>query len=132
MRVNIVMLANTKDDYFFNMTNNALKSLYESEQDVEWHVWLIETQLVGCKSYIYPNLITIHPNCEFNYNKFLNIAFKDMENYQTAKFTGIFNNDVVFSKNWFSEGSRVLVECSGDSFSPLNPGWMYHQNLPEG
>jgi GT2 family glycosyltransferase len=91
----IIFLTNTVNDDVFKMTDTAIKSLYASEENNKFRVILVES---GNQSYKYDAEITIPYSGDFNYNKALNMAFQYIE----SDCVGVFNNDVIFTQNWYS------------------------------
>jgi len=110
----IIFLTNTSNDDVFNMTNTAIQSLYESETNNKFRVIVVES---GNQSYQYDVAITIPYSGDFNYNKALNMAFQHIE----SDCVGVFNNDVIFTENWFSNMSFYMDAFNLDSASPWCP-----------
>jgi hypothetical protein len=121
--VDVICLANTKDEKYFRMTEYALKTLHVSENKYKFNVHLVESNYES--NYDYSSLTSnyIKPNESFNYNKFLNICNK----YINSDWVVIINNDVFFEKNWFS---NIVTEHNKNpeikSFSPKDPVWYNH------
>ena len=106
----IIFLTNTANDDVFHMTNTAIQSLYASEENNNFRVILVES---GNQSYKYNVEITVPYEGDFSYNKALNMAFKHIE----SDCVGVFNNDVIFTENWFSYMSYYMDVFELDSAS---------------
>lgn len=118
--IDIVMLAFSNSEELIQITNTALRTLYESEDDsIKFHVYLVESKR-GI-SYKYKNLDIkmIYPSVSFGYHKYLNIGRKQ----GTSEYVVLCNNDLVFHKHW---ASNILREFHSDtnliSTSPYNSG----------
>ncbi len=110
----IIFLTNTANDDVFHMTNTAIQSLYASEENNNFRVILVES---GNQSYKYNVDVTVPYEGDFSYNKALNMAFKHIE----SDCVGVFNNDVIFTENWFSYMSYYMDVFELDSASPWCP-----------
>lgn len=148
--VGIIMLSNASTDKHYEMTCNALKSLYDSEDK---SLFDFETVVIeGNKDKDYKNVLTeeenvfgatlytYHPSkTEFNYNKFLNHGFgclfdKDDEEYYNPEdvfnYYVICNNDIIFEKNWFTEmHNAFLMKPQLSSASPFCPDYSLHESF---
>jgi len=110
----IIFLTNTADQFVYEMTNTAIKSLKASEENNKFRVILVES---GDKTFKYDVEITIPYSGDFNYNKALNMALQHIE----SDCVGVFNNDVIFTENWFSYLRYYMSIFNLDSASPWCP-----------
>jgi GT2 family glycosyltransferase len=110
----IIFLTNTADDDVYKMTDTAIKSLYASETNNQFRVIVVES---GNQSYKYDVELTIPFTEEFNYNKALNMAFKHIQ----SDHVGVFNNDVIFTQNWYSYMRYYMDAFKLESASPWCP-----------
>jgi hypothetical protein len=109
----VIFLTNTANDDVFEMTNTAIKSLIASEDNNRFNVIVVES---GNTDYDY-GVFTIPYKGEFSYNKALNLAFDRISN----SYVAVFNNDVLFTENWYSN-IRYYMDIFGlDSASPWCP-----------
>lgn len=131
MHVDVIMLSNTKNRDFYAMTRRALESLQASEEDVSFVIHLVETnKKLAKKGFTYPDVDLIVPKERFGYNRFLNHGLDRCRH----DWIVVSNNDVVFTKGWFSTLMKVH-ENHPDvlSLSPWEPKWHRAKALvPEG
>jgi autotransporter strand-loop-strand O-heptosyltransferase len=116
--IDVICLTNTKDDKFYGLTNQTIKTLLKSEKNIHFNINLIESNSNNELKYNFPDLKYIKPNETFNYNRFLNIGLKNCNN----DWVLIMNNDINFTEGWLSE---ILKEHEKNpdvkSFSPFDP-----------
>lgn len=141
------MLANTAGEYFRNMTDNALNSMWQHKGENELLCVLVETN-TKAEPYKQEFVYTIYPNEQFNYNRFLNIGYDYAESFwpdffaqncsqsgmrsNDKKYVVVANNDLIFHENWASTLISAMEDNEDlDSASPLSPGWQFHQNYNE-
>ncbi|AGA78977.1 glycosyltransferase family 2 protein [Echinicola vietnamensis] len=98
--IDIIILSYAKDPALKEITENALKSLNESEnnQSIKFNTIVIESEK-KLRPYQYPKTKTIYPKQNFGYHKYMNIGIKMTQ----SEFVCICNNDLVFHKGWASE-----------------------------
>ena len=108
--VDIVMLSWAKDDRLKKVTMDAVRSLYMSENDINFNVIVVESN----HDVVYPMpIITMHlTEQNFNYNRFANEGIKAGCN----EFILFCNNDLHFHKGWCTE----LLLYGFDSMSPMS------------
>lgn len=107
--IDVIILSYAKTKEFEQLTRDCIKSLYDSEPDETFNVIVVESM----PGVIYYNAQTIHPNEQFNYNKFANIGVRQGK----AEWVCVCNNDLIFTKGWASE----LLRYGLDSMSPKCP-----------
>jgi hypothetical protein len=118
-KLSVLMLTNSDDDYKLFMTRRTIQTLRYSCKNIT--VTLVDS---GKKSYnwLYADLVSdyVYPALPFNYNQFLNIAFKNI-NFETDWIL-ITNNDVSYDKHWFTEILKIHEKRPDiTSFSPNDP-----------
>lgn len=131
MEVDVIMLTNTKDNSFYEMTKETIESLITSESEHNFNIILIESNSDSNYEYNYPNLRLIKSNLtEFNYNKSLNIGLEHSTNHWIIYS----NNDIIYTKGWFSEivNTKEFKENELVSFSPFNPNAIKNNKIVEG
>lgn len=119
-KVDVIILSNTKNLHYYDMTKKAIDSLIESEASVEFNVYLVETNINLFNEFPegYQSATkVINPNIPFNYNKFINIGLKNCK----SDYVVMVNNDVVFEKNWLSNMINAMNDNNADSASPYSP-----------
>jgi GT2 family glycosyltransferase len=124
MTIDVIILSYAKNDSIVEMNNNCINSLNSSSDSHKFNILLIETE--STKEYRYPqeNVKVIQPGIEFNYNKFLNIGFKECKN----DWVLISNNDTIYHKN-FLENMIDANQIDNDilSMSPMDDAWHRHK-----
>jgi GT2 family glycosyltransferase len=122
MQFSAIILSNTKNQSIFDMTLHCIESMIATEADntdVEFEVLLIESnKQIHDFTYTFPEYVkVIVPKEDFNFHKFLNIGIKAA----TGDFVGLFNNDLIFKKNWFTEILNVKKQHPQvESFCPVD------------
>lgn len=118
MDVDVIILTNSREDRNKKIAERCILSLHDSEKDYQFNVILVES---GPDEFrYYKNMVGkyIVPREKFNYNRFLNMAFK----HCSADWVVISNNDVGYEKGWFTEMMNVHKERPDiESFSPKDP-----------
>ncbi len=80
MTIDVIILSYAKTDSIIDMNNNCINSLNSSSNTHKFNIVLIETESTKEYKYEQENVKIIQPKVEFNYNKFLNIGFKECKN----------------------------------------------------
>jgi GT2 family glycosyltransferase len=124
--VDVVMLAYTASREIFEMNIAAIQSLRDSETEIRFCVFLLESNAD------FPNLgfsydaetVVIYPNETFNFNRFNNIG-RELGHADWVVFS---NNDVVYSPGWCSallaanrQNPALRSLCPVDSASEFTP-----------
>jgi GT2 family glycosyltransferase len=103
--IDVVVLARTASQDIYEMNLEAIASLRRSEPDIQFNVWLIESnpsfKELGWE-YDDETKVII-PGEDFNFNRFNNIGREQ----GTADWIVFSNNDVVFKPGWCSAMLRV-------------------------
>ncbi len=98
VEVDICIVSYAKTPELYDVTCKGLDTLFESEKDIKFNVFVVESNKVADYNQ-YPNTKTIHPDTHFNYNAYLNLAIKEGK----AEFVVLCNNDLIYEKGWASE-----------------------------
>jgi len=123
MNVDVIMLSYAKDTKHFKLTNEALKSLFGSEDQDQYRfrVFVMETNKNFAKDgfkYNQPDVQLIIPKTDFNYNKFVNLGLMQSD----ADYVVVCNNDLEFKEGWFKQiHARMEDDPSLMSASPYEP-----------
>jgi GT2 family glycosyltransferase len=112
--IDIIILSFAKSDKHYNLTVNCIKSLKESKLNTAFNIIVVETN--PSVNYDEFNVKTLHFDEPFNYNGFANKAIMSCDN----ELIGVFNNDVIFDDNWFTEIMKLGVGNTIDSLSPIS------------
>jgi len=117
-QVSAVILSNTKSDSIYKTTLECIESLVDSESNITFEIILVESNSVENTNYQFPDYVKIiRPNEKFNFHKFLNIGIDASSN----EFVGLFNNDLIFKKDWLTEIFKVYQENQAiKSFCPVD------------
>jgi len=117
-KISVVMLANTADEKYYEMTSHALNTLSESETNIEWDIVLVESN--KDTQWRYEGVKTIFPEGDFHYNRFLNTGIAETDD--NTDWIVAANNDLIFGKGWmsalldFAERNKEVR-----SMSPIDP-----------
>lgn len=127
MVIDVIILSYAKDESFEKMNEDCIKSLYNSTDQHKFQIYLIETNKE--KEFKYEGCDTcevIQPNCEFNYNKFLNIGLEHCKN----EWVLISNNDTIYHKGFIEEMLKAnKFDQSILSMSPMDDDWHRHNTM---
>lgn len=131
MIIDVIMLTNTNNDFFYEMTKETIDSLINSETEHIFNIILIESNNESEYVYNYNNLQLVKSNLsEFNYNTSLNIGLS----YSTNHWVIFSNNDIIYTKGWLSEILKTNEFKMNElvSFSPYNPNSVKNDKIIEG
>ncbi len=108
MKVDIIILSFAKNMQLQRVTQNALTSLWASEdvENIQFDILVIESNK-SLQPFTYPNTTTIYPDRPFNFNEYLNIGLKATNN----PYICFCNNDLLFHSNW---ASAILDQFHSD------------------
>lgn len=95
--IDIIILSFAKSQSHYLLTANAILSCQQSKHSSRFNIIVVETNK-DVEFNVF-DVTTIHLDKPFNYNEFANKAIKLSDN----ELIGVFNNDVIFSENWFDE-----------------------------
>lgn len=127
MVIDVIILSYAKDESFEKMNENCMKSLYNSTDQHKFQIYMIETNKE--KQFKYDGCETcevIQPDCDFNYNKFLNIGLSRCEN----DWILISNNDTIYHKGFLEEMLKAnQMDKNLLSMSPMDDSWHRHVTL---
>ena len=116
--LDVIFLVNTTDEETWIMTSNAIQSLKESETQNKFRIILVESyQGVEKRNFDYEVDMTIYYKGDFNYNRALNLAFEEV----LSDYVAVFNNDVLFMPDWYSQIRYYMGVFNLDSASPWCP-----------
>jgi len=110
--VDIIILSLAKSQKHIDFTVNAVNSLLQSETQIKFNVIIMENSDYTFPQIEIDNVKVINILDPFNYNKFANIGIKQ----GSADWIGVFNNDIIFHKNWCS----ILISKNYNSASPIS------------
>ena len=131
--VDIVIISNAKNDLLLWETHKAIDSLYESEREILFNVYVVESNHeVNYDSYRFlsdkhRNVVTIHTTEPFGYHKYLNIGRRA----GNSEYVVLCNNDLIFGKNWASTAIEQMEKYDIWSAGCVNPNKSNHKDLLE-
>lgn len=122
-RIDVIILALTKDDVSFATTYNCLASYMNSGGPLINKIFVIETNKDSNYDYGIPQVEIIKPGIPFNYNQFYNIGLAKC----TAEFVAGPNNDVVLELGCLPKLIDAFDRFPGiQSLSPVDRHWPRH------
>lgn len=117
-KIDIVIVSYAKDTECYNLTKECIKSLFESESDVDFVVYVVESQHDVSWSNEFPGVTTLPAPLPYGYHKFLNAGVERGD----SPYVVLCNNDLIFSKGWATEILKVSdANPEVMSFSPYCP-----------
>lgn len=124
MRIDVIILSYAQTEALKKMTENCINSLIRSEDlnKIEFNVILIESEK-SMVPYQYDNTLTIYPDNEFGYHRYMNLGIKR----SFSPYVCICNNDLIFFEKWatnmlvaFESHRLVSGSPACGSFHPAN------------
>lgn len=118
MLIDVIILTNSHSDFLVWMARRTIKTILESETDIEFNIIVVESVKNVEREYADICHHYIFPDERFNYNKFINIASQ----YCKGDWVIISNNDVSYEFGWLTEIFKVhKLRPDIESFSPKDP-----------
>jgi GT2 family glycosyltransferase len=105
------------------MVKKAVDTLRESDGLSNANIILVESNLQSKYNFDVDHYII--PDIPFNYNAYLNIGIK----YAKSKYTCISNNDIVFSKTWWTKLKNAMEKYDLDIASPKSTMKIQEHNV---
>lgn len=126
MVIDVVILTHSSEEVS-KITERTIISLHDSETNYNFRVHLIDSNQYSLKDY--EKIIYRYDFIDekFNYNRFLNYAFRNI----SCDWIVISNNDVGYERGWFSEIMKIHDSRPDiHSFSPKDPSYYmkYYSN----
>ncbi len=112
MKVDVIILSNAKNESLQKITQQAIDTCLNSENQIEFNIIVIEQT-----NATYTGATVHYDNSEFNYNRFLN---KGIE-LGDAPYIALCNNDLVFNPNWCSTLLAAMQKHNLLSACPICP-----------
>lgn len=119
-KVDAIILTYTCDEYYHNMTKDTIRTLRDSEPDIEFDIKIIETDE---KDWDYEGCTVRHIK-PFGYNKAINMGLE----LSTNDIVLVLNNDLIFHKGWLTAILEAMEEKQIDSASPRCPKYLVHDH----
>jgi GT2 family glycosyltransferase len=109
--VDVVIISWARNEELLQITKNGLDSLFESENDVTFHAYVVESnkdiRYEDMREYQMKwmhSIKTIHPEEEFGYHKYLNIGRRA----GNSPYIVLCNSDLTYENNWASNIIKVM------------------------
>ena len=102
--VDIVIISDSKNAKLTYITENTLKTLYQSDKNINFITYVVESSDVDY-TYINKNITMVKPEKPFGYNKYLNLGRK----LGNSKYVCLCNNDLEFKKDWCTKIIKEMV-----------------------
>jgi len=116
--MDIVIVSYAKNKKCWDLTYECINSLFSSEEEINFNVFVVESQKDVNWSEIFKRTKTIYPETSYGYHKYLNLGRKE----GNADFVALCNNDLIFKKKW---ASKIFESSNYNpnyfSFSPICP-----------
>lgn len=123
-QVDVIIISNAKNKALYQQTQDAIKSLYNSESSIQFKSVIIESN--AQISYDGHDVITLHPDVPFGYNRYLNLGRKMGQ----TDYVCLCNNDLLFENNW---ATRIITAINNDpeilSASPRCNNTLYKEQI---
>ena len=121
--LDIIMLTNTADDKVYKMVKKAVDTIRQSDGLHDANIILVESNLNSKYEFDVDHYII--PDFPFNYNAYLNIGI----NHAKSKFTCISNNDIEFTKTWWTKLKNAMEKHNLDIASPKSTMKIQNHNV---
>ena len=142
--IDVIMLANTRDTWFQQLTIQTIKSLKNSEDNVNFNVVLIEDNIavreqvseyekqnIPVAKHINEADIILYPDLdvEFGYNKYMNLGLEFLAHNSDNEYVVLANNDLLFQPGWWANIYKAMEDNNLLSACPISPKSNRHRNL---
>jgi hypothetical protein len=109
--IDVVIISWAKDDALLQVTKDGLNSLFQSEEDIAFHAYIVESN----KDIRYEDMEeyqmkwmhsvkTIHTDLPFGYHRYLNLGRRE----GNSDYVALCNSDLIYEKGWASEILRAM------------------------
>lgn len=125
VEIDIIILSYGQTDELKNTTINCINSLVASEspEQIKFNIVVIESEKT-LRPFQYENSITIYPEQEFGYHRYMNIGIA----MTSAPFICMCNNDLLFHASWATEILKPFQQYEDvSSASPICS--IHHQEM---
>ena len=107
--VDVIIISWANNDELLQVTKDGLDSLFESEEDITFHAYVIESNKDANydeynQSYRRHTTTTIHPTIPFGYHSYLNIGRRE----GNSPYVVLCNSDLTYEKGWASKIIEVM------------------------
>lgn len=121
MLINAIILTNTKDLSYYEMTNKCIDTLVASSTLHEFKIFVFESnQDAISKGFIYhqPEVEVLIPNEPFNFNRFYNLGLEKCK----GEYVWLLNNDLIFDPGSTDKALEAFnIDPELQSVSPWDP-----------
>lgn len=118
--IDVIFLTKTSNFHHYGLTQRSINSLFYNNSNVDLNVIVIETNTLSyLDGFYYHGCTVVHPDEDFNYNKFVKIGLRHCKN----KFVIICNNDLLFTENSMVNMIASMERNNIKSSSPMEPNY---------
>ena len=125
--IDVIILSYSKSDQLKELTKQSVSTCLKSENAsfIEFNIIVIESNRL-LKPYQFDNTLTIYPDVNFGFHKYLNIGIRSSSN----EFICLCNNDLIFHKGWATSILNAMVSDPNlMSASPYCPTFHGTRNI---
>lgn len=109
--IDVVIISWAKDDALLQVTKDGLNSLFKSEDEVAFHVYIVESnkdiRYEDMEEYQMKwmhSIQTIHTDLPFGYHRYLNLGRRA----GSSPYVVLCNSDLTYEKGWANEIIRAM------------------------
>lgn len=107
--VDVVIISWAKDEDLLQVTKDGLNSLFDSEQEIAFHAYVVESNKeINYDEYNSNQSIhtvkTIHTDLPFGYHRYLNLGRREGD----SPYVVLCNSDLTYEKGWATEIIRAM------------------------
>lgn len=109
--VDVVIISWAKDDDLLKVTKDGLDSLFESETDIAFHAYIVESnkdinydEYNSDPRWPFHKTKTIHTDLPFGYHRYLNLGRRE----GNSPYVALCNSDLTYEKGWANEIIRAM------------------------
>ena len=107
--VDVVIISWAKDEDLLQVTKDGLNSLFDSEQEIAFHAYVVESNKeINYDEYNSNQSIhtikTIHTDLPFGYHRYLNLGRREGD----SPYVVLCNSDLTYEKGWAMEIIRAM------------------------
>jgi GT2 family glycosyltransferase len=111
--IDVVIISWAKDDALLQVTKDGLNSLFNSESDIAFHAYIVESNkdiryedLKEYQTESNHSIHTIHTDLPFGYHRYLNLGRRE----GSSPYVVLCNSDLTYEKDWATEIIKVMDE----------------------
>lgn len=109
--VDVIIISWAKDDSLLQVTKDGLNSLFISEYDIAFHVYIVESnkevnydEYNSDSRWTFHSTKTIHTDLPFGYHRYLNLGRRE----GSSPYVVLCNSDLTYGNGWATEIIRAM------------------------